>query len=225
MRRISLALLIALLLPALAAGASKDTKLTLVAYSTPKDAYGQLITAFQKTEGGQRRHRSPSPTVPRGAEPGRRRRARRRHRRVLARAGHHVARPEEARRDELEQGQVPRHGDALGRGVHRPRRQPEEAEDLERPAQARRAGDHAEPVHVGWRSLERHGRLRWRAALRQVAEAGRRLPGQDVEARRRATDERARRPADLPCRAVAMSSSRTRTRRCSRRRRASPFSS
>ena len=53
MRRISLALLIALLLPALAAGASKDTKLALVAYSTPKDAYGQLITAFQKTPAGK----------------------------------------------------------------------------------------------------------------------------------------------------------------------------
>src|SRR6476661_5379534 len=52
MRRISLALFIALLLPALAAGASKDTKLTLVAYSTPKEAYGQLITAFQKTKAG-----------------------------------------------------------------------------------------------------------------------------------------------------------------------------
>jgi len=52
MRRISLALLLALLLPALAAGASKDTKLTLVAYSTPKDAYGQLISAFQKTKAG-----------------------------------------------------------------------------------------------------------------------------------------------------------------------------
>jgi sulfate/thiosulfate transport system substrate-binding protein len=52
MRRISLALLLALLLPGLAAGASKDTRLTLVAYSTPKDAYGQLISAFQKTPAG-----------------------------------------------------------------------------------------------------------------------------------------------------------------------------
>src|SRR3989442_8545425 len=52
MRRISLALLLALLLPALPAGASKDTKVTLVAYSTPKDAYGQLISAFQKTPAG-----------------------------------------------------------------------------------------------------------------------------------------------------------------------------
>src|SRR5256884_740674 len=52
MRRISLALLTTLLLPALAAGASKDPKLTLVAYSTPKDAYGQLISAFRKTPAG-----------------------------------------------------------------------------------------------------------------------------------------------------------------------------
>src|SRR6266550_4099843 len=52
MRRISLALLMALLLPALASGASKGAKLTFVAYSTPKDAYGQLISAFQKTQAG-----------------------------------------------------------------------------------------------------------------------------------------------------------------------------
>jgi sulfate transport system substrate-binding protein len=45
-------LLIALAFPALAAGATKDSKLTLVAYSTPKDAYAQLIPAFQKTRAG-----------------------------------------------------------------------------------------------------------------------------------------------------------------------------
>jgi sulfate/thiosulfate-binding protein len=53
MRRISLTLLLALVVPALAAGAGRDTKLALVAYSTPKDAYAQLITAFQKTTAGQ----------------------------------------------------------------------------------------------------------------------------------------------------------------------------
>src|SRR2546427_3204762 len=52
MRQISLALFMVLFLPALATGASKDTKLTLVAYSTPKEAYGQLISAFQKTGAG-----------------------------------------------------------------------------------------------------------------------------------------------------------------------------
>jgi sulfate transport system substrate-binding protein len=53
MRRISLTLLLALVFPALAAGASRDTKLALVAYSTPKDAYTQLIPAFQKTAAGK----------------------------------------------------------------------------------------------------------------------------------------------------------------------------
>jgi sulfate/thiosulfate transport system substrate-binding protein len=53
MRRISLTLLLVLVFPALAAGASKDTKLALVAYSTPRDAYGQLTSAFQKTAVGK----------------------------------------------------------------------------------------------------------------------------------------------------------------------------
>ena len=53
MRRISLALLLALVLPALAAGAARDTKLTLVAYSTPREAYGALIPAFAKTVAGK----------------------------------------------------------------------------------------------------------------------------------------------------------------------------
>jgi sulfate/thiosulfate-binding protein len=52
MRRISVSLLIALVFPALATGAAREVKLTLVAYSTPKDAYGQLIPAFQKTGAG-----------------------------------------------------------------------------------------------------------------------------------------------------------------------------
>jgi sulfate/thiosulfate-binding protein len=53
MPRISALIVIALLMPALAAGASKDVKLALVAYSTPKDAYAKLIPAFQKTAGGK----------------------------------------------------------------------------------------------------------------------------------------------------------------------------
>jgi sulfate/thiosulfate transport system substrate-binding protein len=53
MRRISALLVIALFLPAVAAGATKDVKLALVAYSTPKDAYAKLIPAFQKTAAGK----------------------------------------------------------------------------------------------------------------------------------------------------------------------------
>src|SRR5436190_16932616 len=52
MRRISLAFLAVLIFPALAAGAARDVRLTFVAYSTPKEAYGQLISAFQKTAPG-----------------------------------------------------------------------------------------------------------------------------------------------------------------------------
>jgi sulfate/thiosulfate-binding protein len=53
MRRISLPLLLALVFPALAVGAARDTNLALVAYSTPREAYGQLIPAFQKTAAGK----------------------------------------------------------------------------------------------------------------------------------------------------------------------------
>jgi sulfate/thiosulfate transport system substrate-binding protein len=53
MRRISALLAVALALPAAAAGAAKEVKLSLVAYSTPKDAYTKLIPAFQKTAAGK----------------------------------------------------------------------------------------------------------------------------------------------------------------------------
>jgi sulfate/thiosulfate transport system substrate-binding protein len=53
MRRISAIVGLALAVPALAAGATKDVKLALVAYSTPKDAYTKIIPAFQKTAAGK----------------------------------------------------------------------------------------------------------------------------------------------------------------------------
>ena len=53
MRCISAMLLLGLVFPALAAGAGKDVKLSLVAYSTPKDAYAKIIPAFQKTAAGK----------------------------------------------------------------------------------------------------------------------------------------------------------------------------
>src|SRR5881394_1038428 len=56
MRRICLALTVVVLGGALAFGASaavEKTKLNLVAYSTPKDAYGKIIPAFQGTPGGK----------------------------------------------------------------------------------------------------------------------------------------------------------------------------
>lgn len=52
MPRIILITALALAVPALAAGATRDAKLALVAYSTPKDAFAKIIPAFQKTPGG-----------------------------------------------------------------------------------------------------------------------------------------------------------------------------
>ena len=55
MRRISIALVVAvaLALPVVASGARTDTRLTLVAYSTPRAAYGALIPKFQETAAGK----------------------------------------------------------------------------------------------------------------------------------------------------------------------------
>ena len=172
MRRISLALLIALLLPALAAGASKDTKLTLVAYSTPKEAYGQLITAFQKTQAGKSVSFSQS-----YAASGEQSRA------VAAGLDADIVAfslepditslvqkkivPTNWNKDKYK-GMVTR---SVVVFIVRDGN-PKKSEDVERPAQAGRSGGHAEPVHLGRCPLERDGRVRRRAPFRQDAEAG-----------------------------------------------------
>jgi sulfate/thiosulfate transport system substrate-binding protein len=54
MRQAALTLLVAsLTVASLAAAATRDTRLTLVAYSTPREAYAEIIPAFQKTEPGK----------------------------------------------------------------------------------------------------------------------------------------------------------------------------
>ena len=78
--------------------------------------------------------------------------------------------------DGLEQGRVRRLRHQLGRRLRRPQGQPEEHQDLGRPDQARRRGDHAEPVHLGRRAVEHHGRLRRAARAGQVRGAGDRVP-------------------------------------------------
>src|SRR5213082_2565216 len=52
MKAIWIALLGVALLAGSASGASRGGSVALVAYSTPKDAYGQIISAFQKTSAG-----------------------------------------------------------------------------------------------------------------------------------------------------------------------------
>jgi sulfate/thiosulfate transport system substrate-binding protein len=53
MRAIWTGLIGAAILAGSATGASKGTTVNLVAYSTPKDAYGKIISAFQKTSAGR----------------------------------------------------------------------------------------------------------------------------------------------------------------------------
>jgi len=52
-RRTIIAAIAALVLASAAAGATKDTKLSLVAYSTPGAAFAKIIPAFQKTAAGR----------------------------------------------------------------------------------------------------------------------------------------------------------------------------
>ena len=52
MKAICIALVGIALLAGSAAGASKGDSIDLVAYSTPKDAYGKIISSFQKTSAG-----------------------------------------------------------------------------------------------------------------------------------------------------------------------------
>src|SRR6476646_10756191 len=52
MRVIWFALIGVALLAASATGASTGGSIDLVAYSTPKDAYGKIISVFQKTQAG-----------------------------------------------------------------------------------------------------------------------------------------------------------------------------
>ena len=56
--------------------------------------------------------------------------------------------------------------------LHRPQGQPEEHQDLGRPAQARRPGPHAEPVHLGRGEVEPARRLRPGRRRRQGPAAG-----------------------------------------------------
>src|SRR5437867_7580729 len=52
-RAFALAVLLALSLVAGASGSKQDTSLSLVAYSTPREAYAKLIPLFQSTTEGQ----------------------------------------------------------------------------------------------------------------------------------------------------------------------------
>ena len=220
MRAIWITLLGVALLAGSAAGASQGGSVDLVAYSTPKDAYGTDHLGLPEDAGRQRHELQP--VLRRVRRPGTRRRGRpeRRPRRALARSRHRPARRQGPGPEELGRQLAPRDRLRLGRRVRRAGRQSEAHQGLGRPGQAGHPGDHAEPVHFGRRALERDGRLRRAAAGRQDRQAGDRVPVQALPARPGAARQRPRGAARSSRRARATSCSRTRTRRSTPSRRA-----
>ena len=152
---------------------------------------------LQQDPGGRGRRLQPVLRLVGRAVARRRGRPAGRRRRVLARAGHHAARRRRPRRRGLEPERAQGHGHRLGRGVHGPQGQPGEHQDLGRPRDRRRRGARAEPVHLGRRQVEHHGRVRRPARAGQVARGGRAVPRGAVRERARARQERARVAPDL----------------------------
>ena len=193
-RQVGVILLVGGTLAGAAAAATSGTKLSLVAYSTPKAAYAKLIPAFQKTAAGKGvtftqsygasgdQSRAVASGLPADVVA------------LLARARHAPgsSRPGIVAAD-WNTGPVQGHRHRLGRRPRRPQGQPEAHQDLGRPRQAGRRGDHAEPVHLGRRALEHHGRLRRPAASTgKTAEAGARLPQAALPATSSSQDKSAR---------------------------------
>src|SRR5262245_34917090 len=101
MKTICLAFVVAAALAGTASGASQGGSVDLVAYSTPKDAYGKIIQAFQSTVAGG----GVSFTQSYGRPVTRRARSQRGSRRTSSTCRstrHRPARAQEARPEELE---------------------------------------------------------------------------------------------------------------------------
>ena len=169
---------------------SKAVTLSLVAYSTPKAAYSQLIPAFQATPAGQGVKFKPE--LRRLGRPGARDRAgpADRRRQPLARARHRHARAGAPRLEELEPHEDERHRDELDRHVPGAQGQPEEPPHLGRPGQARRPDRAAEPDQLGRRALGRDGGVRPGARAGEDPGAGADLPERVLQEHRRAGQER-----------------------------------
>ena len=145
-RQALLALAAAAATPALASSfprsalAQDQVTLTLVAYSTPREAYEEIIPLFQATpEGANVVIRDLVRGLGR-AEPRRRERPPGRHRGPLARTGHHPPHRAGSGRRGLERRRVQRDGDRLRRRLRRPARQSEGHRHLGRSARGGRRG-------------------------------------------------------------------------------------
>ena len=136
-----------------------STNLSLVAYSTPAGAFGKIIPAFQATPAGKdvTFKQSYGASGPQAAAV---------HNGLPADVVNLSLAPDVSVLSQaglvsttLEQGQVRRHGHRLDRRLRRPQGQPQEHQDVGRPDQAGHPGHQREPVHLGRRALERHGRV------------------------------------------------------------------
>ena len=148
------------------AGAARvsSTQLSLVAYSTPRAAYGQLIPAFQKTAAGKdvtlhavvRRVGRSGARRGRRPQGGRRRTSRSLPTSTTREGGHRL--------QGLEEQAVSRHGHGLDRRLRPPRRQPEAHQDVDRPPEAGRPGrDTPNPFTSGgarWNIMAAYGAWR-----------------------------------------------------------------
>ena len=170
--------------------------LSLVAYSTPREVYEELIPLVPGRPGRARGSTSSSRTARRASRAAPSRPA------FRPTTSRFSLEPDITRLVDAglvaagwNAGRVQGHGLRLGRRLRRPQGQPEGHQDVGRPGPRRHRGDHAQPVHVRRRPLEPHGGVRRPARAGQDRGRGARLPGRAPRQRR-------------PCR------TRARARRC-----------
>ncbi len=166
-------------------------RISLVAYSTPQDAYKSVIGAFQKTSAGKGATFSQS-YGPSGDQA----------RAVIAGLpADYVAFSLAPDMDKLvDEGLVdkdwtttPTKGFVTNSVVTLVVRKgnPKHITRLERPAQAGRPGHHAERLLLGLGQVERHGRLRGGRQGRQLARPGQAVPDQALSSTSRSSPSRA----------------------------------
>ena len=216
----------ALAVAATASARTSDTKLSLVGYAVPREALGSHHQGLAADAGGAGRRASRSRTA--------RRATRLAPSRTASERTSCSSRPASTSTTSSRRASsIPKwnkqsyngHRHELARRLRRAPRQPQEDQDLGRPRQARRRGDHREPVHVGCREVEHPRGVRCSAEARQDRQAGAGLRARSCSRTSSSRRSRAetRRTRSSPARVT--SSSRTRTRRSSRARTARTSSS
>ena len=204
-----------------AAGGAEASKLALVAYAVPKVGFDKVIPLFTQTPEGE--GVVLQPVLRRVRRPVAQGRVRPRHRRrqLLRRARRHAPREGRPGRRELEPERAQGHPVRLGRHDRHPQGQPEEHQDLGRPAQGRRRGRHAQPVQLGQREVEPARALRREVQRRPEPRGRPRLPGQaDRRPHQGPAEVRPRGDRDLPAghrRRAALLRERGAVRRAQRR--------